>query len=79
MCNGHEQSLRTNYTKHYLETKCDTPLPRMCGERGKTISHLVSKCSKLAQREYKQRDGNVAKCIHWLLAETGRSHGESGL
>ena len=41
----------------------------MCGERGEKISHLVSECSKLAQREYKQRDDNVAKCIHWLLAE----------
>ena len=41
----------------------------MCGEKGETISHLVSECSKLAQREYKQRHDNVAKYIHWLLAE----------
>ena len=41
----------------------------MCGEKGETISHLVSECSKLAQREYKQRHDNVAKYIHLLLAE----------
>ena len=41
----------------------------MCGDKGETISHLVSECSKLAQREYKQRHDTVAKYIQWLLAE----------
>ena len=69
MCSAQEQSLRTNYTKHYIDKTSDTPLCRMCGERRETISHLVSECSKLAKREYKQRHDNVAKYIHWLLAE----------
>ena len=69
VCSAQEQSLRTNYTKHYIDKVSDTPLCRMCGEKGETISHLVSECSKLAQREYKQRHDNVANYKHWLLAE----------
>ena len=69
VCSAQEQSLRTNYTKYHIDKTSDTPLCRMCGERGETVSHLVSECSKLAQREYKRRHDNVAKYIHWLLAE----------
>ena len=41
----------------------------MCGDKGETISQSVSECSKLAQREYKQRHESIAKFIHCLLAE----------
>ena len=41
----------------------------MCGETGKTISHIVGECSKLALREYKRRHNNVARMIHWKLCE----------
>ena len=32
------------------------------------ISHIVSSCPKLAQKEYKRRHDNVARAIHWDLA-----------
>ena len=32
------------------------------------ISHIVSSCSKLAQKEYKKRHDNVARAIHWDLS-----------
>ena len=41
----------------------------MCGETGETISHIVSECSKLAQREYKRRHDNVARMVHWKLRQ----------
>ena len=47
----------------------DSPSCRMCGEKGKTISHIVSECSKLAQREYKRRHDNVARMVYWKLCE----------
>ena len=37
----------------------------MCGERDETVNHLVSECSKLAQREYKRRHDWVSRRVHW--------------
>ena len=48
-----EQALRTNYIKFHIDKTIDSPLCRMCGDRGESVYHLVSECSKLAQREYK--------------------------
>ena len=39
----------------------------MCGVKGESISHLVSECSKLAQKQYKARHNSVAQIIHWEL------------
>ena len=41
----------------------------MCGETGKTISHIVRECPKMTQKEYKRRHGNVARMVHWKLCE----------
>ena len=32
-----------------------------------TINHIISECSKLAQKEYKTRRDRVGKMIHWEL------------
>ena len=32
----------------------------MCGERGKTVQHIISECKTLAQREYKRTHVTVA-------------------
>ena len=42
---------------------------RLWGERGKMINHIISKCSKLAQKEYKTRHSWVCKVIHWELCK----------
>ena len=34
-----------------------------------TVSHIVTECSKLAQREYKRRHDNVARMVHWKLCQ----------
>ena len=38
----------------------ESPLCRLCGEKGESVNHIVCECKKLSQREYKQRRGNVA-------------------
>ena len=43
----------------------------MWGGEGETVSHLVSECGKLAQREYKRRHYNVARYVHWQLCNKG--------
>ena len=43
---------------------------RVCGAAHEIVSHIVSECSKLAQKEYKQvRHDNVVKMLHWKLCE----------
>ena len=62
-----EQALKTNYVKFYVDKAVESPLCRMCNEKGESVSHLVSECSKLAQRDYKRRHDNVARIIYWDL------------
>ena len=35
----------------------------------KTINHIISECSKLAQRAYKARHDWVGKVIHWEMCK----------
>ena len=69
ICSAQEQAIRTNYVKYHIDKNVDSPSCRMCGETGETISHIVRKCSKLTQEEYKRRHGNVARMVHWKLRE----------
>ena len=34
---------------------------RLCGDRDETMNHMISECSKLAQKEYKTRHDWVIK------------------
>ena len=40
---------------------------RLCGDRDETINHIISECSKLAQKEYKARHDWVGKVIDWEM------------
>ena len=44
----------------------------MCKQKNETISHIVSGCPKLAQKEYKKRHDNVARAVHWDLSKKNR-------
>ena len=35
-----KQALRTNYIKFHIDKNAESPLCRVCGERGETIFHL---------------------------------------
>ena len=39
----------------------------MCDKKSETISHIVSECEKLVQKEDKRRHDNVARTVHWKL------------
>ena len=39
------------------------------GDRDETINHIISECSKLAQREYKARHNWVGKLINWEMCK----------
>ena len=51
ICSAQEQEIRTNYVKYPIDKSVDSTSCRMCGDSDETISHIVSECSKLAQKE----------------------------
>ena len=64
ICSAKEQSIWTNYIKYNIDETAESLLFRMCGKRNETISHIVSECGKLAQKEYKRRHDSVGRYVH---------------
>ena len=59
------QSIRTNLVKARIDKSQGDSLCRMCRKVGESIDHVVSGCSKLAQKEYKRRHDNLGKIVYW--------------
>ena len=55
---------RTNHIKARIDKTQQNSKCRLCGERDETINHIISECSKLAQKEYKVRHDWVGTVIH---------------
>ena len=53
--------------KFQVDKSMESALCKLHHERGKSVSHVISECTKLAQTEYKKRHDNVARMIHWEL------------
>ena len=53
ICAAQEQALRTNYANFNTDKSVESPLCFMCHERGEGVTHVISDCRKLAQKEYK--------------------------
>ena len=64
-----EQAIRTNYIKHNIDKTRDSPICRVCGKKGETISHIICECRNLTQKEYKKRHENVARLVHWEICK----------
>ena len=58
------QSIRTNLVKAKIDKSQGDSLCRMCRKVDGSIDHIVSGCSKLAQKEYKRRRDNLGKILH---------------
>ena len=67
ICAAQEQALRTKYVKYNIDHTGDSPLCRLCGAAGETVTHIISACTILVQKEYKRRHDNVARIVHWEL------------
>ena len=70
------QSIRTNLVKAKTDKSQGDSLCRVCRKVDESIDHIVSGCSKLAQKEYKKRHDNLGKIVHWKLAR--KCHFEAG-
>ena len=62
------QSVRTNLVQARVDKSQGDSLCRVCRRVYERIDHIVSGCSKLAQKEYKRRYDNLGKVVHWKLA-----------
>ena len=60
-------AIRTNHIKARMDKTQQNSKCRLCGDRDETINHIISECSKLAQKEYKARHDSVGKVIHWEM------------
>lgn len=48
----------------------------MCEKIVKSMQHIKSESENLIQKEYKRRNINVAKRIHWEIMKNGLEHKE---
>ena len=62
------QSIRINLVKGKTDKSQGDSLCRVCGKVDESVDHIVSGCSKLAEKEYKRRLDNLRKIVHWKLA-----------
>ena len=60
-------TVRTNHIKARIDKTQQNSKCRLCGNRDETINHIMSECSKLAQKEYKTTQDLVGKVIHWEM------------
>ena len=56
--------IRTNHIKARIDKTQQDSKCRLCGDRDETINHIISECSKLAQKEYKTKHDWTGKVIH---------------
>ena len=61
-----KRAIRTNYVKHKINKTAQSTHFRICNKKSETISHIVRKCEKLAQKEYKRRH-DITRIVHWKL------------
>ena len=64
-----EQALRTNWIRKNTDGQKVSEKYRMCGERDESNTHLIAECKKLAQKEYKDRQDNIASIVHLKLCQ----------
>ena len=62
-----DNAIRTNHVKARIDKTQQSCTCRLCGDRDETINHIISECSKLAQKKYKARHDCVGKVIHWEM------------
>ena len=62
-----DQALATNAIKKSIYKTTDNDKCRLCGLKVESVTHIISACKMLAQREYKCRHDKVCKYLHWHL------------
>ena len=66
---GQNNAVRTNHIKARIDKTQQNRKCTLCDDRDETINHIISECSKLAQKEYKTRHDWAGKVIHWEMCK----------
>ena len=61
-------SIRTNLVKAKIDKSQGDSLCKVYRKVDESIDHVVSGCSKLAQKKYKRSYDNLGKIVHWKIA-----------
>ena len=59
-----DNAIRTNHINARIDKTQQNSKCRLCSDSDETINHIISECSKLAQKEYKARLDLIDKVIH---------------
>ena len=65
-------AIRTNHIKAKIDKRQQNSKCRLCSDRDENIYHIISKCSKLATKEYKTRQDWVGTVIYWVMYEKSK-------
>ena len=60
-------AIKTNHIQARIDKTLQNGKCRLCSDRVETINHIISECSKFAQKEYKTIPDWVRKVIHWEM------------
>ena len=63
------RAVRTNHIKARIDKTQQNSKCRLGSDRNATINHIISECSKLAQKEYKARHDWVGKVMNWEMCK----------
>ena len=58
-------AIKTNYIKAKIDKTLYNSKFRLYGDNDETITHIISECSKLEQKEHKSGHVWVGKVIYW--------------
>ena len=64
-----DNAIRTNHIKARIDKTQQNSKCSQSGDRDETINHIISECSKLAQKEYKTRHDWVGKVTLWEMCK----------
>ena len=64
-----DQALATNSVKHSIYNTAESNKCRLCGTKVESVTHIISACSMLAQKNYKRRHDMLCKNLHWNICK----------
>ena len=64
-----DQALNTNSVRKNIYHQVESDMCGLCGEKVENVTHTVSACKMLAQKDYKRRHDKVCSHLHWCLSK----------